>query len=275
MKHIISCGILLLLIGCSNTKENVNIEKLINDNKENSLFLTFWKGMSDKEFERVKSYENSNGTLKDGIFYLNDKFPFKVYHGGNSITLTYEDEQWSNYTGDPYYVWDYIKSGNPSNYIDIENTLVNLFNSKYKLIINNNNKFDLSQYDEFITTESRVFPNNKEHNINMQWQDTIHENEKVIILRSNYYFLDKNYNYHTSQSGASSTFFNDKKNKKAKIANCHISVTYEFLNDYLKRIKKHEESTLNAKKMTKKRHEQMLEQKRKKDSIIKIHNNHL
>jgi|GEM_PF-3320488 len=272
MKYSIIC---LLLVGCNNAKEEINIEKLIDKNKDSSLFLNFWKGMSDEEFELVKIFENENGTLKNGKFYLNEKFPFKIYNSHNSITLTYEDEQWNSYSGDPYYVLDYIKSGNPSNYTKIENILISIFNSKYERIINSkaNSQSNLSQYDKYISSKIKVSPNHKEHNLNIQWKNS--KDKKIITLKLNYSFLDKNYNYQTSLSGASSTFFNDQKNKKAKIANCHISITYEFLNDYLKRIKKHEENILKQERMSTKRHKQMLEQKRKKDSIISIHNNHL
>ena len=114
MKYISICFLIILIIqGCnyseSNSRKNTNqiinnTDDLINNNKDKILFLSFWSGINENEFESIKNLETKNGNLKNGDFILtlpegNSSFrevPFSVIRKDKSIVLQYNDDHWVN-----------------------------------------------------------------------------------------------------------------------------------------------------------------------------------
>jgi hypothetical protein len=149
IQEFICLLILLSMLGCDNPdrafkkykaekpiQESIDINDQINQNKDNLLFHSFWKGMSQDEFEKVKAYETQLGKLEKGryIFYMseNKEIPFEIYKKENTILLKYRDdisidfESSKLYRKDSDQYWGVIRG-----YENIENSILNILNNKY------------------------------------------------------------------------------------------------------------------------------------------------
>jgi hypothetical protein len=76
------------------------VKQLIETNKDKRLFLGFWSGMLNDEFNRVKEYENKIGNLRNDKFIIQLPIEFEVINDYNSkkIKLSY-----INIDNSPYY----------------------------------------------------------------------------------------------------------------------------------------------------------------------------
>jgi hypothetical protein len=256
--------------------KSVSTDQLISENKDRLLFLSFWDGMNEQEFNQIKNFENEKGDLKDGKFLLmtssSNGIPFEVTSNEHSVTLTYEDTQWASYTGNAFYAANEIPDGHSYSYI--ENYIEKLFNEKYERIspVLAKKKIVEEPKDGKISLEymEQEFGqvHGKEHKVSIEWKSyDIEEPRKLITLYSSYSFLDKNYDKHSSSSGATSKFYHDRENKKAKIGECFIQITYEFYDEHLEREKEQE---LREIELRKKREQEM---KEVKNRIQKNNNN--
>ncbi len=271
--------ILLFAFGCDysgsqhNAKnKSVSIDQLIAQNKNRFLFLSFWDGMSEQEFNQILKYENEKGNLSNGKFLLMttsvNSIPFEVSFDDFSITLTYKDVQWANYSGNSFDAFNEIQDGKSYDYI--EKTIIDLFDNKYQRLNPIKNKKDLKKPDLLKEIEDEVaqFRNENEHNLLLQWKTTNAKTNRVISLSSTYRFLVKDFNAKTSPSGATSKFYHDKENKKIKNGECSIYITYEFLDEYLKRQAEQETREIEQKKLR--------EQERKEiEKLIENNNSNL
>ncbi|SHI57404.1 hypothetical protein SAMN05444280_103179 [Tangfeifania diversioriginum] len=228
--------IILIFQGCnyseSNSRKNSNqvinnTDDLINKNKNKILFLNFWSGINENEFESIKDLETKNGNLKNGDFILmlpegNSSFkevPFAVIRKDKSILLQYNDDHWVNRkdidileTED--YVWGSQAKTQGRFYEEIENYLINTFDEKYERI---------------------------EHESNV-WKTKINdENYKTITLEVKYWYYANNaktrepYGEHIFANGGKLRFEPDDRKKRDKVASGEFQIIYEMLDTYLDR----------------------------------------
>lgn len=269
--------ILLFAFGCeySGSQKNtatklVSTDQLISANKNRLLFLNFWGGMSEQEFNQIMKFENEKGNLKNDKFLLmispSHSIPFEIHAYENSISLSYSDSQWATYTGNSFYALNEIPSGKSYSYI--ENELINLFNNKYEEIEIPEGKDEISERLKSQGIDIDLSKNEIEHDIVRHWKTTNEKKNRIITLNSSYSFLDKNFDPKTSVSGASSKFYHDRENKKAKIGECSIHITYEFLDEYTQRQKEQ--------KILEQKQKEIREQKwEEKNNKIKENNSNL
>jgi hypothetical protein len=97
-------SILLTFSSCDFDKRSDDqIAGLIESKSDSLLFLSFWPKMTDKDFERVKSYEENKGRLENGKF--NILFPglqkngFDIMHGTSIVYLENEMEEFVSWDG--------------------------------------------------------------------------------------------------------------------------------------------------------------------------------
>lgn len=276
--------LLLLAFGCNNSGsqnnvKTVSIDELISQNKDRFLFLSFWSGMSKQEFDQIKQFENEKGNLKDGKFLLmlssSSSIPFDVSYNENSIILNYSDAQWATYRGNSFDALNEIESGHSYSYI--EDFIEDFFNEKYerispprqqqkKLNYLHFKSLDEMDIDEYVETLERS--HGTKHEVTAEWKSKPDDTRtKFITLYSRYSFLDKNYDLYNSLSGATIEFYHDRENKKIKIGECEISITYEFYDEHLQREKEEDTKEIESKK----KREQ--ERKEIENQIIKNNNN--
>jgi hypothetical protein len=200
--------------------------------------------MTIEEFDLVKKYETEKGNLKDGKFVLMiselGNRSFTIQNTETSIVLSYHDEQSTSYETDSY--------GNPTfhsgfSYSFIENKLVDILNEKYEKVSSQtyskqpltkpkDGKISLEYIEQ---TSFNYYP--LVHKTLSQYKTVSNGEEKLITLKSEFTFYDKNYNKFTSKPGATAFYKPDRGSMNVKIGECKITLTYEFLNDYLSREK--------------------------------------
>lgn len=267
--------------GSQNTTKikSISTEQLLIKNKNRFLFLRFWDRMTEQEFNQIVKYENEKGNLKDGKFLLmtssSKEIPFEIKNYDDCISLYYDDIQWSSYVGASFYALNKIPNG--KSYYYIEKTIIDLFDNKYERIslpsIENKEKSKTKgKYPtlEEIEEEDKSLLNKKEHETTLKWK-SFNEN-KIIILHSNYSFFKNDFDYNTAESGATAHYPHDRENKNIMIGECSIRIYYEFLDEYLERENERE----NEQKIIVIEQKKQKEQERKElDNKIKKNNSNL
>jgi hypothetical protein len=192
------------------------MESLIEKNKDNLLFLSFWSNMSDKDFRRVIKLENQKNNLNDNKFYFKissnnysknfENIEFKVSNRNDFINLNYTDEYWIENK------WENLlptEDGSERGqlYDRIEKQLVEQYSSKYSRI------------------EDYPFSNSYAWRIS----DSI---DRIIIMH-----IYKNV-WTIPDNNSPITFgpHKDENNNQIRLAKCEIDLNYSLYKDYLEGI---------------------------------------
>lgn len=230
--------LLTLIFGCQKQKPNnagivektINIDSLIEVNKDRQLFLSFWSGMSKKEFEEVLKYETNRGRLKNDKFIFYEEEP---YNKGFEF-LKFELEP--NFENDSFlsslsllYEYDFYKSTGLYNISKMESdfylktkSITDLYDEKYvKNKYIKNPKSSLKEVGSPCSGYSLV----KDDKSYYTYFASDKVKRYIEILVSEKISEDE-------ISG--STFSNRKDESECKLAELRIFITYQLLSDYLK-----------------------------------------
>src|SRR5690606_5377855 len=206
------------IISCKNSdnKTDEEIQTLIEKNKDSSLFLSFWKNISEKDFEQIMRFENKKGNLNENNFYFKipsnnyskqfDNIEFQVTNRKDYINLNYFDEYWiDNKWGNLLPSEDGLERG--LYYDKIIKELIKQYDSKYLRIT------DYPYANSYA------------------WK--IEDNfDRVIIMH-----VIKNV-WLKSDANSAFTFgpHKSENGEKIRISKCEIDLNYSLFSDYLKNI---------------------------------------
>jgi hypothetical protein len=188
---------LLLILGCDNQdkalkkyktekpiQKSASIIDQINKNKDILLFHSFWKGMSNDEFEKVKTYETELGKLKKGqyVFYMpeNKEIPFNVYKKENSILLKFRDDISIAFESSKLY------RKNSDQYNSIIKDYENIENSILSIL---NNKYDQIQEEDIISITGIEIPEIKKEKSSLQRRFDEIGRERGISTKTRHYWV--------------------------------------------------------------------------------------
>lgn len=139
--------LLILSLGTSSCSDldyrtNLEFENLVQSHSNQTLFLSFWSNMNEKDFKRVTKLENEKGNLINGQFIVQIPYEpsyfdylevdFDIVNQSNSITLKYHDEHTIEWSGTRIPYGDGLSE--QKKYAAMRAYFVNLFDTKYKRI---------------------------------------------------------------------------------------------------------------------------------------------